>query len=383
MPYEVRKEEDGRWCVFSKDSGESKGCSDSEEEAQEHMQALYAQEEKSLEPEYAERSEVLTLKERLQTLWDKIFPKPLPKTGFYTIKQADGAYRWVGVSATAFLDRENEIIPVEALETVKSLVEGDLGPLQYWHLPVDLGSTDLRLADGVCLVESGLWADTPVAQAVRKDVDARPEHYGMSIGFYADAAPLENVTVKGRTVKRVWPRITQKERSLLPKQFAANAYTYFITEGGTPVDDTKRKALEDLLGTEMAATVIGQVDALNQKALEKDAVVKEADLPAAEPTSAPETPPATVVLPESKEFPSISHEELTKALQALEGLPAQIAELRKELDTLKAEQAPRISDLLRPSQAKETVATETEAQQAGPVAPSAIDQIANKMLGLA
>jgi len=46
MPYELRKE-DNKWCVYNKDTGENKGCSDSEEKGIAHMRALYVHEKKS------------------------------------------------------------------------------------------------------------------------------------------------------------------------------------------------------------------------------------------------------------------------------------------------------------------------------------------------
>jgi len=55
MPYNIRKEGD-KWCVYNKDTGDKKGCSDSEEKAKGHMRALYAAENKSM----AEFSMVIT-----------------------------------------------------------------------------------------------------------------------------------------------------------------------------------------------------------------------------------------------------------------------------------------------------------------------------------
>src|SRR5690348_746601 len=49
MPYEIR-EEDGKHCVFKKDSSEKVGCSDSREEAEKQIAAIYANENKSAEP---------------------------------------------------------------------------------------------------------------------------------------------------------------------------------------------------------------------------------------------------------------------------------------------------------------------------------------------
>lgn len=45
MPYEIRKEKN-QYCVYNKDTGENKGCSDSHDKAVAHMQAMYAAESK-------------------------------------------------------------------------------------------------------------------------------------------------------------------------------------------------------------------------------------------------------------------------------------------------------------------------------------------------
>jgi hypothetical protein len=55
MPYEIRKKGD-KWCVHNKDTGESKGCSDSEKMAKKHMDAMYANEKSA----YAEFSMSIT-----------------------------------------------------------------------------------------------------------------------------------------------------------------------------------------------------------------------------------------------------------------------------------------------------------------------------------
>lgn len=45
MPYKIEKQKD-KWCVMNTDTGENKGCSDSEDMAKQHMNALYANEKK-------------------------------------------------------------------------------------------------------------------------------------------------------------------------------------------------------------------------------------------------------------------------------------------------------------------------------------------------
>lgn len=42
MPFKTRKKSNGKWEVYNTDTGESKGESDTEEKAINHMKALYA-----------------------------------------------------------------------------------------------------------------------------------------------------------------------------------------------------------------------------------------------------------------------------------------------------------------------------------------------------
>lgn len=50
MPYEILEDSDDKFCVHKKDSGEKVGCSDSREEAEKQIAAIYANENKSAEP---------------------------------------------------------------------------------------------------------------------------------------------------------------------------------------------------------------------------------------------------------------------------------------------------------------------------------------------
>lgn len=49
MPYELKKNDRDEWCVFNKDTGDNKGCSDTKTDAVAHMRALYAAENKETE----------------------------------------------------------------------------------------------------------------------------------------------------------------------------------------------------------------------------------------------------------------------------------------------------------------------------------------------
>jgi len=196
---------------------------------------------------------------------------------FYTIR--DGKrYRWMTLSSTAFVDRVNEIVSQAALtKEVARASTGDLGPLLFWHNPnIVLGQCDFRTLDGLVLIESGLWDDTAVATAVRKALAKDCSGWGTSIGFLANTRTAEKeVSVNGRVVKCVWNDIFISERSLLPIERAANPFTAIMAEGEKDMDEAKKAALAQLVGTKMAETIAAQVDTTNASKEQPDAVYKE------------------------------------------------------------------------------------------------------------
>ncbi len=203
------------------------------------------------------------------------------KTGssFFTVKQADGRYRWVSISSTAFLDREDEI--VSSLAIARSAVhQTGRGPLLFWHeKKIELGTCDFALHDGLCLIESGLWHDSKVGVAARKETAKHPERWRVSIGFYPEDATTEvNAKVGNRTVKAVYNGMLVVERSQLPAEYSANPFSRIDTQGGITMLATKEKALAELLGAEMAAKFAAQVDDINAMSTDKSAVFKSTDV---------------------------------------------------------------------------------------------------------
>jgi len=199
-------------------------------------------------------------------------------SSFFTIKQSDGRYRWVGISSTAFLDREDEIVSSIALQK-SALVQVDRGPLLFWHTPeVVLGDCDFAMHDGMCLIESGLWDDNEVGKAARLSTERNPDLWKLSIGFFPDLAATERqVSVSGRTVTAVYNEIRIGERSQLPAEYSANVFSRIDTQGGIVMIEAKQRALEELLGVDVAARLIEQVDGINALVTDKSAVFKDVD----------------------------------------------------------------------------------------------------------
>ena len=235
---------------------------------------------------------------------------------FFTLKQADGRFRWFAVSSTAFLDRDVEIISQEALrKAVERKSSGDLGPLRFWHVPgAEFGTCDYRFLEDLCLIESGLWNDDPVATKVRRKVESDPDFFALSIGFIPNLENIETgIKVNGKEISIVWNDIEILERSLLRADRASNRFTLIGTQGGPGMDmkDEQIATLKEMIGDEDLFTqFMGRVQAINAKATEPDAVFKgstEAD-----------QDPLVVFLNKIKEGNSEAAVELEKAVKTLQ-----------------------------------------------------------------
>jgi len=133
-------------------------------------------------------------------------------------KSIDGKYRWVGISANAFRDREREIISTKALRDAveRSAKTGDFGPLRYWHVPgLEIGTTDFQaLTDnGRFLIESGIIHDPTIAEALMQ----KGKGWEMSIGFVHSKQEPD--------ADKVYHNIQIFERSITPPGYAANGLT--------------------------------------------------------------------------------------------------------------------------------------------------------------
>jgi len=326
---------------------------------------------KKVEVEYVEKEstpmeEKDGLVDKVKQLWEKVFP-PESAPLFVTKQQEDGRFRWVAISSTAFLDGEEEIVSIKALADNQPLAEKDYGELRFWHVPIKLGNCDFQMPEGVCLVESGLWDDNEIANPIRKAIDEKPKDWKVSIGFLPLQEASENVLVKSTVVKKVWDAIQIKERSVLPRKYAANKFACIITEGGITVDESKMKVLRETLGDELATQVISTVDELNKKALEDDAVVKGQETPTQDPEPAPEK--------------EVTVEELKKVLKELGSLPDRFKKLEEDMQKLRDDVAPRAA-ISRASEDTDTTVSKEKAEElVGPTEIKAVEEIVDTMLG--
>lgn len=231
-----------------------------------------------------EASKLDQIKLWVKSIFDKVCGKDekenLALPIFITKEQSDGSFRWISISNTAFLDREGEIVSTKGVAESISRADssGYHGDFRFWHeRSIVLGTCDLQSQDGVCLIESGLWADTPLAKSVREGVAASPISWGKSIGFYPLTAPQEDVVIKGATVRRLWTDLQIVERSILPSSEAASLFTQIQTRG-LSMEQKKKDALVELLGDEaLVEEVLAKAAEINKAASDPSAIVKEAD----------------------------------------------------------------------------------------------------------
>lgn len=200
-----------------------------------------------------------------RTSGTRLQPTTKEQGSFSVFKQADGRYRWASISSNAYRDRDGEIVSQKALENdvMRADVDGDYGPLRFWHMPgADIGQADFNAMHGRFLIESGTFADEEIAQAVA----SRAKEYQISIGF---RHPKDNPDSNG-----VFHFIRRFERSLVPAGRAANPFTSLLVKEPT-MQDEKVKEFERLLGPERVKGILGTADTAEKQATEWGTAFKE------------------------------------------------------------------------------------------------------------
>jgi len=205
------------------------------------------------------------------------------------VKQADGSYRWVLISSSAYQDRDGEIVSQKALEAdvARADAEKDYGPLLWWHEPrLWIGDADFNATHGPMLIESGTFKSAPIAEKFKTNSDA----LGGSIAF---THPLTEPDSEG-----VFKTIRRFERSILPKEKASNLFTRFSVKESTDMEKEKFDALKAIVGDDLATQVVQAADAQEKQAdaagirRKEEQAVADAPAAAAAPVTQTTTPEA-------------------------------------------------------------------------------------------
>ena len=143
-------------------------------------------------------------------------------------QQSDGRYRWFSVSGTAVLNRSGEIDSRDLFDSFVAYAErtGEYPIRQFYHQGESYrtGQADFLARDGYCYITSGLYDDTPLAQA---EIQARlnnPDYWGDSIGFVPTVDPELSEISNGINIP-VYRQGINKEISTLPEKDAAHLFT--------------------------------------------------------------------------------------------------------------------------------------------------------------
>lgn len=194
MPWTIQKR-GNKYCVIKR-GGKTEKCHDNKRQAETHMAALYASENKSL-------------------LWLE--------------KDNNGLRQMLLVSSNNFEDREQEIVRKQALmDYVKSFSPN---PLLFWHGGEPIGEIiDAQMVGGFLLelakelpnklVDLSRGSESSFRVQIAKIwdvIEANPGDWGASIGFQY---------IAGDEKDGIYDAIRKKETSILPIDAAANAFTH-------------------------------------------------------------------------------------------------------------------------------------------------------------
>ena len=197
-------------------------------------------------------------------------------SSFAVYKDQAGRERWVMVSSNAFRDRDGEIVSQKALAADVARADQDrqYGPLRWWHVGqpfgagLDIGDCDYNAMAGRMLIESGTFRSPAIGAAVARKAAALQG----SIGF---VHPPNEPDADG-----VFTHIRRFERSLVPRGKAANPFTSLLVKETSAMDETKVKALAELLGippADVQGMVVAPAQQAETKALAAGVAFKAAD----------------------------------------------------------------------------------------------------------
>ena len=143
------------------------------------------------------------------------------RNGLMVFKDAKGQDRWVTFSSNAYEDRDRETVTTKALERATARMQRtkEYGPLRLWHIKgLDIGDCDYSTTISRTLVESGTFRKPLYAKAMAQ---AAP-NLQTSIGFLPSPGEPDE--------KGLYHDILIRERSVTPKDKAANYFTMFMVQ---------------------------------------------------------------------------------------------------------------------------------------------------------
>jgi len=244
MPWRI-EERKGKYCVIKKIDNSVEKCHAKRSDAEDHMAALYASENKEL-------------------------------SGFFTRKDADGIWNWMGIVSNNWQDRHDEWITGEAhKEFVRLIDSGEYGQmildsdfaemslfkeigergtpdLWYWHIPVPIGyATDVAYDERGYLIAVGKQKEGEFYSSLFESLSQTDILHGMSHGM-----PNVFLSRKDNDARQITGYI-DTEFTVMPHDEVANFGTAWATrlkEAYMRVPKDKAERMTDVFGEEAVAT---------------------------------------------------------------------------------------------------------------------------------
>lgn len=161
--------------------------------------------------------------------WREVVEEFRPAIAARTIvrQQPDGRYRWLSISATSVLNRVGEIDSAALFDSFIEHVRetGEYPIRDFYHLgkSARIGQSDFLARDGVAYINSGLFDDTPIANAIARDHIENPDYWGDSITYLPTSSP-EMMDLRGVEIP-VYKTGIHRATATLPETKAASWFT--------------------------------------------------------------------------------------------------------------------------------------------------------------
>lgn len=239
-----------------------------------------------------------------------------------------------------FEDRDGEIFTAKAIDDFVTRVDMGIAPtpeLWVWHVPGSrVGKADWVDRHGHFLMAMGTFDDTPHGQHARDYYQKHGGKKSLSHGFTYPADQFDG---------KHYGSFNTFEISLLPRGAEANLFTSLegVKAMAKVISETKKAELFAAFGEELGTRILASEDAKG-KALDELGIASK-DF-TADPAVAADTS-AQALANADKAFKDLvpdlmegSAEAVSAALEAVKAVKAQnaeIADLRKELDLMRAE----------------------------------------------
>ena len=211
---------------------------------------------------------------------------PITRSGFFTVRQADGKTRFFMIAGTAIINRIGEIDSTKLYDDmIRRAEESSFYPtLDFYHLgevdnEFEFGQFDYLGREGVVYVGSGLFYEGhPLAIATERAIQENPEAWGASIEYFRpENRGIEYVQLGGGLEVAAYTEGLNTRISVLPESDAACWFTGVTTET-REMTDKKLKALRALFGDneEGFNAFLKKIGHVNREVEEKNLIHRQA-----------------------------------------------------------------------------------------------------------